>query len=595
MRSLITTLNKMLQGFYKAVARFPLTVLCLLSSTALTCYMISLHRTPELIIQKLMFVFLLGSFIGVTAQFACERFMCSAKQRLGVYVLAVLLTLLYYLSIASVPVIDFVVAARTIVAVFAMFCAFIWLPSYRGRTDFNTVALIHFKSALTSLLYAGVLSAGLAALIAAIDILFFRVDNDVYGYMMTIVWMLFATLNYLARLPHFHAAETAEQAYLAEASQFPRVLEILVAQIAIPLVTAYTLVLLSYFIKIGVTGNWPIGQLGPMILGYSAAGLLLFILASRLGGRLAILYQRIFPKVLIPIVAMQLVSVYIRLRAYGVTESRYYVALFGIFSLAVGIILTLRPLTKNGIIALLAAGFAIISVIPPVDAFTVSRNSQVARLENMLHSAGVLVAGQLEAKADVDFKVRLETTNILNYLGQRGHLSRVSWLPEDFILHRDMQKALGFGPTYRHMPDFGEYFHANLSPQEVLSVSGYDVLLQVSTHRQQPDVSHTFMVDNMKYQLVLRRVSAQEVQVAVQNAAGVELVSTGLRDFVLVLKEKGIQEKEMLGAEQLTLEVFSQQCQLRIVFQNISATFGDGANEGIDYSMFIMVAIAPER
>jgi hypothetical protein len=38
------------------------------------------HKSPDLIIQKLMFVFLLGSFIGVTAQFASERF-----SRLGGY------------------------------------------------------------------------------------------------------------------------------------------------------------------------------------------------------------------------------------------------------------------------------------------------------------------------------------------------------------------------------------------------------------------------------------------------------------------------------------------------------------------------------
>lgn len=592
MKSLIMTLNKMLQGLYQAVMRFPLTVFCLLSSTALTCYMISLHRTPELIVQKLMFVFLLGSFIGVTAQFACERFWCSAKQRLGVYGLAVLLTLLYYFSIASLPMLGFAVVARTIVAVFAMFCLYIWLPSYQSGTDFNTVALIHFKSALTSLLYAGVLSAGLAALIAAIDILFFRVDGDVYGYMLAIVWLLFATLNYLARLPRFHADERKEQAYLAEASLFPRVLEILVAQIAIPLIAAYTLVLLSYFIKIGITGKWPIGQLGPMILGYAAAGWLLFILASRLGSRIAVLYQRLFPKVLIPIVVMQLISVYIRLRAYGVTESRYYVALFGVFSLVVGGILTIRPKTKNGIIALLAAAFAIISVVPPVDAFTVSRNSQVARLEQMLQSAGVLVAGQLEAKTDVDFKVRLETTNILNYLQQRGYLSQVAWLPENFSPYRDMQNALGFGPTYGHTPDVGEYFNANLGSQ-ALAVSGYDALLQVGTYRQQEDVSHAFTVNNREYQLVLRRTSPMEAQVVVQDAAGVEIISTGLQDFAMALKDKGIPEKEMLGAEQLTLEVANEKCKLRIVFQNISATFCDSINAGIDYSMFVMVAIAP--
>jgi hypothetical protein len=259
-----------------------------------------------------------------------------------------------------------------LVAVFSMFCVFIWLPSFRGRFDFNSVALIHFKSAFTSALYAGVLTAGLAAIIATIDILLFAVNEDWYGYMMAIVWILLATTYYLSLLPRFNSVSESDQAYAGEASHYPRLLEILVSYIAIPLFAAYTLVLLAYFIKIGVTLEWPSGQLGPMILAYSAIGFIIYILVSRLKNHLAFLYRRIFPKVLIPVVIMQLISVYIRLSTYGVTESRYYVALFGIFSIVMGIVFSFRPAAKNGIIALMAAGFAIFSIIPPVDAFTVS-------------------------------------------------------------------------------------------------------------------------------------------------------------------------------------------------------------------------------
>jgi len=322
-----------------------------------------------------------------------------------------------------------------------MFCAFIWLPSYQGKFDFNSVALIHFKSFFTSILFAGVLAAGLSSIIGAIDILLFKVNSDSYGYMMAIVWILFATIYYLSLLPHFSSEAEIDQVYAREVNHYPRFLEILVSYIAIPLVAAYTLVLLTYFIKIGITMKWPSGQLGPMILIYSAAGFILYVMASRLENRFAVLYQRIFPKVLIPIVVMQLISVYIRLNAYGVTESRYYVALFGIFSFVVGIVLSFKPVMKNSIIALLAAGFAIFSVIPPLDAFTVSRISQITRLENMLQTAGVLVDGKINAKANVDMNLRLETTSILNYLERRSYLKKVSWLPADFKTDKDMQKT----------------------------------------------------------------------------------------------------------------------------------------------------------
>lgn len=588
MRSLITAIGRLLQGFYQAVTRFPLTAICLFSSTALACHIISLHRTPELIVQKLMFVFLLGSFIGVTAQFACERFSYRGKQRGGVYGLALILILLYYFSMANVIAIDYEVAAKTMVAVFAMFCIYVWLPSYGNENDFNTVALIHSKSALTSVLYAAVLSVGLALLFATIDVLLFAVDSDIYGYMMVIVWISFATLSYLARLPYFHADARS----VVEAGQFPRVLEILVSQIAIPLVAAYTLVLFSYFIKIGFTGTWPVGQLGPMILAYSAVGLILFVLAGRLNNKIALLYKLIFPKVLIPIVGMQLMSVYIRLQAYGVTESRYYVALFGLFSLVIGFILTLRPRINNGIIALLAAAFAIVSVVPPVDAFTVSRISQIGRLEQILTEAGMLVGGQLEAKPDADFTVRRETTNILQYLERRGYLGQVAWLPEDFSPYRDMQQILGFSPTYSHTPQLGEFFHVSLDLQEPLSIAGYDVLLQVTSHRQQAEQVYAFQVGGQVYQLVVRRLSPLETRVSVQNEQGEELVATGLQDFVMALKDGGLVAKELLAADQLTMETVGEQCRLRIVFQHINANLG-GESQGIDYSMYVLVGIGP--
>jgi len=117
------------------------------------------------------------------------------------------------------------------------------------------------------------------------------------------------------------------------ATIYPRVLEILVSYIVIPLITVFSAVLIVYFIKILFTGIWPVGQVGPMVLGYSAVGLFIYILGSNLDNKFTVLFRRLFPLVLIPLVIMQLVSSYIRIDAYGITESRYYVILFGIFSI----------------------------------------------------------------------------------------------------------------------------------------------------------------------------------------------------------------------------------------------------------------------
>lgn len=589
---------KLIQGLSKAVLRFPLTVFFLICCTTLTCYMISLHKSPDLIVQKLMFVFLLGSFIGVTAQFACERFPRLARLRWALYALSALLTLGYYFIISPAPAIDYGVGARTSVAVISMFCAFIWLPSYQGKFDFNSVALIHFKSALTSILYAGVLAAGLASIIGAIDILLFKVNSDAYGYMMAIVWILFATTYYLSLLPRFNSETELDQTYAQEASQCPHFLEILISYIAVPLVAGYTLVLLAYFVKIGVTMNWPSGQLGPMILAYSAAGLIIYILASGLENRFAVLYQRIFPKALIPIVVMQLISVYIRLSAYGVTESRYYIALFGIFSIVIAMLLSFTPVKKNGLIALLAAGFAILSILPPADAFTVSRNSQITRLENYLQTEGVLVNGKINPKSDADMTLRLETTSILNYLERRGYLKEVAWLPADFQTNRDMEKTLGFEPAYKYLGVDQNNFFAHLDMQKPINIEGYDVLLQAGTYRGMDPkeiMTYNFEVHGFSYKLILDPVSAKEARVSVQNDAGDKLISTGLYDFAVSITGISNLPKESLDAEDLTLDVENNNCKMRIIFQNIGITYGTGGDAGADYNMFILISLPAQR
>ncbi|MDD4803007.1 MAG: DUF4153 domain-containing protein [Syntrophomonas sp.] len=578
---------------FEAVSRFPLTVICLVSASVLICYMISLDIEPDLAVQKLMFTFLLGSFLGVAAQFLCERFKRLQTVRMAVYGVSILIIAGYYLILMPATSISAEVAVRTLVAVFAMFCVFIWVPSYRSKVDFNAVTLTHFKSALISVLYSGVLSAGFASIIATIDILLFSVDDKAYAYMMTIIWVLFATIYYLSLLPRYNSEDKTQQAYARLAAQYPKFLQILISYIAIPLVATYTLVLAAYFIKILITLKWPSGQLGGMVLAYSAAGLIIYILASLIDNRFAKSYRLIFPKVLIPIVIMQLISVGIRLDAYGVTESRYYVALFGLFSLICAIALSFKPVSQNGIIALLAAGLAILSVLPPIDAFSVSKSSQINRIETILSAENILIDGKISPQADVSANLRLEATSILFYLQNRSYINDIDWLPADFSVYRDMEKTFGFKPSYDNNRGDINYFFANLDMRRPLSIGGYDIFFNANSYREVNQTSQSqleFEVNKVKYTFSLERLSAQEVKVAIKNQEGTELVATGLFDFAQRLAEAGSSPKEARAPEDMSFDVEKDGYKLRILFQNINIIRGS-ENAGVDYSFFVIFGL----
>jgi hypothetical protein len=594
MKRLLDAIKGIVQGLVKAISRFPLTVLCLVAAASLVCYMISLHKTPDILIQKLLFTCLMGAFLGVAAQFSCERFERLARFRLLVYIGAVLLVGAYYLSLGSSQSIEFDVQIRTFVAVFAMFCFYLWVPSYRDGFNFESIALIHVKAAFTSVLYSAVLSAGCASIIAAIDILLFKINDDAYGYTMSIIWILFAILYYLSLLPKFNSEDESDREYARMESEYPRLLEILISYIAVPLVTVYTLVLIAYFVKILVTMHWPSGQLGPMVLAYSTAGLIIYILAGRLENRSTSLYRLIFPKVLIPIVIMQLVSVTIRLNAFGITESRYYVALFGIFSIVSAVILSIKPIARNSVIVLLAAGFALISIIPPIDAFTVSRVSQTTRLENLLQAEGVLTDGKISPKEDVSMDLRVESTNILQYLQNRKYTEKIEWLPAKFDLYKDMKNTFGFETAYPEQPNEADYFYAATKMDEVIGINGFDIMYNGHSYRGQStnEVSPVyFTIDNVKYQLSITRMSKQETRVAVKDAAGKELMGTGLYDFVQSLRGVTEQSKGSLSSEEMTLATEKNGYKLYVLFQDVNVTYGNNADAGADYNFLVFFSV----
>ncbi len=393
---------------------------------------------------------------------------------------------------------------------------------------------------------------------------------------------------YLSLLPRFNSQDAGERQYAEYAAQYPRFLEILISYIAIPLLAAYTLVLAVYFVKILVTLTWPSGQLGAMVLAYSAAGLILFILSSRLDNRFARSYCMIFPKVLIPVVIMQLISVGIRLDAYGITESRYYVALFGVFSIICGIFLSLKPISKNGIIALLAAFFAIFSVIPPVDAFTVSRVSQITRLESMLTTEGILVNGEIKPRAEVSKNLRIESTSILSYLENRSYIKYVKWLPDDFKTNKEMENVLGFEPAYTD--NNSRYFFAHIDMDKPFNISGYDICFHTNLYRTMDKDAQPFdfELQGIKYQMVFERVSPQEVQVSVKDSDGVELVGTGLYEFTKTLSEIENAHKKALSPETMTFDLEENAYKLRIIFENINITNSSGSDAGVDCSLFIL-------
>ena len=172
--------------------------------------------------------------------------------------------------------------------------------------------------------------------------------------------------------------------WFLRAAKCPKFFEILISYIIIPLITVFTIILLVYIIK-NIGGEfWSDNLLEPMIVSYSISVIVVYLLASELENKFTVLFRKILPKVLVPIVVFQIISSLLSLSETGITHTRYYVILYGLFAAVSGILLSFLPVRKNGSVAALLIIFSIFSIVPPVDAFSISKSSQINLVEKVL-------------------------------------------------------------------------------------------------------------------------------------------------------------------------------------------------------------------
>lgn len=528
------------------------------------------------IIQRLIFSAIAGAFFGTALEFLCERFIRLKTKRIYLQGVTLLFAVLYYFFMTSNSEISLVSTIRLIVICFALFAFYIWIPSYKNTTIFSNNALAHFKASFISLLYSLVLALGFVAIFFAIDLLLVKLDNDIPAHIANIMGTFFFPLYYLALLPDFNSNEERMLEKSKVSSIYPKFLEILVSYIALPLITLFTGVLTIYLVKIVVTFIWPVGQLGPMLLWYSAVGLFLYVLCGKLENRFSLFYRRFFPFALIPLVCLQLYSVFIRVNAYGITESRYYLILFGIYSIVCAAALILMKGLKPGVITILAAAFAIISIIPPIDAFTVSRTSQVNRVETILMRNNMLSSGKVIPNAGIPGKDKVEITNITNYMFRMKHTSKINWLPSDYNQYQDFQKVFGFSEAYGAVdaePTGITYYSGLIDQKLPMDIAGYTSELKVSLYKYTDNTANeiTFVLGGETYKLEINYLSDDDIEFSTVDSNGKKQVWLTLKAHLeKLVTEQKINQKVTISPADLTIDTASDNLKMRVILQNIN-------------------------
>jgi hypothetical protein len=475
-------------SFVKVVSRFPLQVLVAIAATISWCYLVDVSRRTE----EQLTVFLSVCNLALTLLLAVDLYaeankLQVAKQwalRLGAVLIC---TGLYFMLKPSFYLAD---VFRIGLLAFGFhllvaFAPFIRNGSANGFWQYNKTLFLRI---LTSALYAGVLFAGLAIALVAIDGLFnVNISWRTYMRLFAIVTAGFMTIFFLSGVP-----DDFEE--LDKDERYPKGLKIFTQYVLIPLMTIYLGILLVYEAKIIVNWELPKGLVSTLILGYAVFGilslLLIYPIKEKEGNGWMKLFSRFFYVMMIPLVLLLLLAVWKRVGNYGITESRYILIILAVWLTLITVYFLISKKQNIKIIPVSLCVLALLATYGPQSAFSVSKYSQVARLKRLMAS---------NSKRDVD-----QRADVIDYLVDRHGLNTLQPFTkvnlealETKIEARDTtqsrysikSKKTDTAYALLKIKRIGHRYMENVRfvplDETMLSVKGYDYVIPIESYTEQ--------------------------------------------------------------------------------------------------------------
>lgn len=527
-----------LQGFTGTLKRFPVSILFFILSAVITSYSISAGFDDYYF--KFLFFFLIGAAVFMVLQLYIERFAKSKKARFLAGITAVSAAVAYYLILEfTKDELGTDTVIRTVVLLFVLLISFIWIPAVKSKFDFSDSFMAFFKSFFTVAFYSGVMFLGIALIFMAIDMLIVNVDSKAYSHVLNIIAFVYAPLHFLSLIPVYPGfAQNGRKEInentdvnvigenmdgrLKKAIEPSKFLEGLVSYIIIPITVVFTFILLLYIV-LNITGDfWKDNLMESLLVAYSITVITVYLLAYAIKNRWAGFFRKIFPKVLIPVVLFQTISSVLKIGELGITAGRYYVIMFGIFATVTAFIFSIRPKGRTNIIAPILIVLSLISVIPPTDAFSVSRKNQISRLTRVLEENNMLKDGQIIPNEDISQDDKRVIVNSVQYLNRMNYAKDIGWL-KDYSRTYDFEKTFGF-PQYGTDIKEPTVFRFYLPTGVPLEVSGFDYLVEAEFYGQEQQMSYEISFGENKEYLLTRINNGGIGELLLTDSGGNELI-----------------------------------------------------------------------
>lgn len=439
-----------------------------------------------------------------------------------------------------------------------------------------------------------VLFLGLSAIVGTIDVLLINLPNTIYFDNFVFSASVFGVIFFVSRLKG--KDESLENYSL------PKIVEVLICYILIPLILIYTAILYLYFAKIIFTLKMPKGVVSHLVLWYTAFSLFIIIMVTPITfkNKFAKFYKKFFPMISVPLILLALFSINERIFQYGITENRYLVVILVIWLLFNMILYIVKNDVKWVLISYIFA--ILIAVFSPFNLVTVSINSQNKRLERLLIKNGIIQNGKITNKNDkVSIKSKNEIMSVIDYF--YNNTSELKWkkikiLGKTYEKPEDFMKVIGandFWRSYESIDNQEKGIISEISLKmndgiKMTEAKGYDYLIYDFSVSYLLDANETKEFDNENYKVVLKNKNLM-----IKNIQkNIEVLNIDLNkiatEVYLKIKEKAKKQNQSyveLPENDLTYLSETKNSKYKIVFSDIHFSEEDkidGLNINIYFS-----------
>lgn len=442
--------------------------------------------------------------------------------------------------------------------------------------------------------FALVLFLGFSAIIGTVDVLLVNLSHTLYIHAFMFSSAVFGVIFFVSRLK--------EKDESLENYALPKIVEILICYILIPLILIYTAILYLYFAKIIFTLKMPKGVVSHLVLWYTAFSLFIIIMVTPITfkNKFAKFYKKFFPMISVPLILLALFSINERIFQYGITENRYLVVILVIWLLFNMILYIVKNDVKWVLISYIFA--ILIAVFSPFNLVTVSINSQNKRLERLLIKNGIIQNGKITNKNDkVSIKSKNEIMSVIDYF--YNNTSELKWkkikiLGKTYEKPEDFMKVIGANDFWRSYESIdnqekGVISEISLKMNDGIKMTeakGYDYLIYDFSVSYLLDANETKEFDNENYKVVLKNKNLM-----IKNIQkNIEVLNIDLNkiatEVYLKIKEKAKKQNQSyveLPENDLTYLSETKNSKYKIVFSDIHFSEEDkidGLNINIYFS-----------